>query len=193
MDRLKTIMPATVDQARRAQIFAAYYSEKRKALTFANILAEANDRVDVLLHHAHQVEGMLLLADVVPAQRDAIARICHLLGITNTLDVSARISRSVIDDNIEEFREVLAKAKAKHAFNVRSSKKPKDVTATTSRPRTPFQEVLRDLNVIFRLWSDVELKDATDQKTKRRGKGFVYAESLSLVPGEFSGLFVSPL
>jgi hypothetical protein len=189
MDRLKTIMPATVDQARRAQIFAAYYSEKRYALTFANILAEANDRVDVLMHHAQQVEGFFALADVVPAQRDAIARICDLLGITNTMDVEARISRRVIDENIEEFREVLAKAKAKHAFNVRARRKKEEVAPASSRTRTPFQEVLGDLNVIFRAWSDVELKDATDGSRSRKN-GCVKASILRLIPGDFSAFFV---
>ena len=117
-------------------------------------------------------------------RRQMIARLCQKLGLRNTVDMSVRVSRSVIDNDIPGFAALLKDVRT--AFSLRPSQAKKGDASQSA-----FKKILSDINVVLRAWSDVALKDVNGRKTSRKGSEFVYCEELHIVPGDFLKLFVS--
>jgi phage anti-repressor protein len=163
----------------RARMFAEVFAHKKRAQMFAHLIAENHTYDDVQRLEFHNKDGILKLCSKLPDQRKIILHICGKLGIKHTLDTDTRVSRRVIDDDIPGWTVLLEEARK--AFGVR----PPRVKCSAENPSC-FRKITMDINVIMRMWSDVELRDAADG-SRSRSEGWLRAR---IAPRAFAALFV---
>lgn len=161
---LAEVLPKTRDEAVRAEILGRASADKQCAELLCNIYDEFGAACP-------RLEDKL----------GVIRQICEKLGLQHTFDVSHHVDRSTIDNRMAEFQALISDAFAK--FGVR------DRAKVGAKKPSGFRQVITSINVVFRRWSGVELKDATNGK-RPPGPGRKYAARMMLVMGEFAHLFV---